>query len=113
MGAKKLSGAEVTATLTRGVLHGQSESGGMVAVSYKPDGSVTGTINGNDLADGKWRTEASGRTCVDFWIPRYRKSWKDVCRYWFKLGEALYVAVDSESDRSSGARMMKRTLAPR
>jgi len=113
MGAKKLSGAEVTATLTRGVLHGQSESGGMVAVSYKPDGSVTGTINGNDLADGKWRTEASGRTCVDFWIPRYRKSWKDVCRYWFKLGEALYVAVDSESDRSSGARMMKRTLSPR
>jgi hypothetical protein len=113
MGAKKLTGDETRAVLTSGVIRGVTPTGAEVVMSYNRDGSLTGSINGNDIADGKWRIDGWGRGCVDLWIPKYKRSYENLCRHWFMLGESLYFPSDDEFDRNRSARMSKRTLAPR
>ena len=113
MGAKKLSPAETRAVLTSGTLHGVTPDGAVVVASYSADGRLTGSVNGNDMADGKWRIDGAGRSCVDVWIPKYRRTLENYCRYWFKLGETLYFPSESDSDGDPGARMSRRTLSPR
>jgi len=113
MGGRKLSPAETRAALTSGTLRGVTPDGAVVVASYSADGRLTGSVNGNDMADGKWRIDGSGRSCIDVWIPRYRRTYENLCRYWFKFGEALYFPSESDSDANPGARMSKRTLTPR
>ena len=113
MGGRKLSPDETRAALTSGTLRGVTPDGAVVVASYSADGRVTGSVNGNDMADGKWRIDGSGRSCVDVWIPRYRRTYENLCRYWFKFGEALYFPSESDNDANPGARMSKRTLTPR
>ncbi|MEJ2174613.1 MAG: hypothetical protein P8Y76_06795, partial [bacterium] len=105
--------AEARAVLTSGTLRGVTPDGAVVVASYNPDGTLSGSVNGNDMADGKWRIDGSGRGCIDVWIPKYRRTFENYCRYGFKLGEALYFPSESDSDRNPGARMSKRTITPR
>lgn len=113
MGAKKLSAAETRTVLTSGVIRGATPTGAAVVVSYNPDGTLTGTINGNDISDGKWRIDSAGRSCVDLWIPRYKQTFENLCRHWFMLGETLYFPSDSETAQDPNARMSRRTLTRR
>jgi len=111
-GAKKLNGEEVRKILTTGTVRGPTRSGSEVAVQYKSDGILSGTMGGSDVSDGKWRTEADGKTCASFWLSAFNRSFDNLCRYWFKLGDVLYVAADSDSDSDKDAVMMPRTIAP-
>jgi hypothetical protein len=111
-GAKKLNGAEVMKILTSGTLRGRTTGGGEVALQYKADGTLSGTVGDSDVADGKWASDANGKSCASFWLPAFNRSFDNFCRYWFKLGEVLYVAADSDSDSDKDAVMMQRTITP-
>lgn len=111
-GAKKLNGNEAVKILTSGTLRGLSPNGAEVALQYRSDGSLTGTIGRGTISDGKWRSDASGKMCADFWLPEFNRGFENLCRFWFKLGELLYVPADSESDSDPDAVVMQRTITP-
>lgn len=113
MGARALSPEQTKTVLTGGMLRGVTPDGAAVLASYNPDGTLTGSVGGRDLAEGKWRLDRQGRMCVDFWIPSLKRSWENVCRYWFELGGKLYFPSDSDLNSDHSQRMSLRTLTPR
>jgi len=97
-GAKKVSPKEAVEVFLTGVLHGETSSGGAIEISYKSDGTFTGSVAGNPFTDATWRISGD-RVCADYWIPAYNISRKDVCVYWFRLENTFYYAPQSDSDR--------------
>jgi len=111
-GARKLSADESIAVLTSGTIYGFTLSGEPVEVSYKRDGSLTGSVGGGKLSDGRWRHDDAGRVCVDYRVPELNRTAQNVCRYWFVLGRDLYVPADSTSDWNHAAQVTRRTFTP-
>ena len=97
-GAKKVSPKEAVEVFATGVLHGKTSGGGAIEISYKSDGTWTGSVSGNPFTDATWRISGD-RVCADYWIPAYNMSRKDVCVYWFRSGNTFYYTTESDSGR--------------
>lgn len=109
-GAKKVSPKDAVEVFVTGVLHGKTSSGGAVEVIYKTDGTFTGSVAGNPFSDATWRINGD-RVCADYWLPAYNLSKKDVCVYWFRVGNTFYYTNESDSDR--GQEVTMRTFVAR
>ena len=95
-GAKRLSAAEVKATLVGNAVEGPFTDGAILTVYYKGDGSLGGTNHTDGASfDGSWAVDDRGVQCLDYWIPGWGGG--STCRLWFRMGNDLYV-LESESD---------------
>lgn len=114
-GAVKLSKQEVLATLSGANISGPRQGGGTTQADYKADGTYSGAYQGGAGAMGaakgggffgKWTVDDSGKLCTK----GSGGSGKATagCAYFFRAGDQLYVAIESDSDRS--AVVLKRTV---
>ena len=103
-GSKKLSADEVRALLTGGAV--SDEFGGVIGVAYKADGSLEASWSAQEVR-GNWTVDNNGLECVDAWDQWHSERWT-LCRYWFKLGDEIYVLEsDSDTDRQQPVRRVK------
>jgi len=92
-GAKKMSRAEVTAAMLRGMLGRTVGSDDLVLtnVSYESDGSMLGQHQAVGQVRGDWSVDDDGRECHQWW-----GGGELICSFWFKLGDSVYLAKSTE-----------------
>jgi hypothetical protein len=112
-GGKKLSKAEVTATLGGANLSGVSKTGGLFQADFRADGSYTASVQSaggkSGGTFGTWTVDDTGKVCVEFTssLGAAGSSKGSNCAFFYKSGDSYYV---SESDADRSAPLLKRTI---
>jgi uncharacterized protein (DUF2147 family) len=107
-GAAKLSKADILAMIIGANISGPTQTGGINQTDYKSDGTYTGTYQGSPGAGrgqsggyfGKWTLDDGGKLCTEGYAGPGAKAVSN-CVFFFRLGDQLYVALNSDSDRST------------
>jgi hypothetical protein len=108
-GAKKMSGAESKAVLTRGRVSGPNESGQWVDASYNPDGTIDGIVAGISFS-GEWNVDDEGQMCVSL---AFRGGTFQGCYFHYKLGERIYRGQADRPESDGGQVVLERKINPR